>query len=267
MSGPADGYALVTGGAVRLGAAIVRRLAQDGWPVVIHCRSSVDEGERLAAELRGAGARAGLVALDLSQEDLSGIFTQVEPGLGHCGLLVNNASAFEYDDAGSVTAQSFDAQMAVNLRAPILLARHFRAQLPKGAPGVIVNLLDQKVFNLNPDFLSYTLTKTGLEAATRLLAMALAPDIRVCGVAPGLTLRSGEQSEESFQKAHARTALGRGSTPHDIADAVSYVARAGAMTGTTLIVDGGQSLVKRTRDVMFSYGVSPDAPLGPPDEH
>jgi NAD(P)-dependent dehydrogenase (short-subunit alcohol dehydrogenase family) len=259
-----DGYALVTGGAVRLGAAIARRLAAEGWNIAIHHRHSQADADALVKTFTTAGRKAVAVACDLSSAvDLPGIFTQANVSLGYCSLLVNSAAMFEYDDAGTITAESMDKLYAANLRAPVLLAHHFAAQLPASAKGLIVNLLDQKVFNLNPDFLSYTIMKSALASSTDLLAMALAPRIRVCGVAPGLTLRSGDQTEKGFADAHAQTPLGQGSTADDICEAVSFLVRVPSMTGTIVTVDGGQHLVRRTRDVMFSYGISGDAPVSP----
>lgn len=260
-----DGYALVTGGGARLGATIVRRLAAEGWPVAIHYNRSATAAEALMAEINSAGGRAITLEADLGKLDtFAGLFGQAGAAWGFCSLLVNNASAFEYDDIATVTRTSLENVFAVNHHAPVLLAKDFRAQLRAGAKGLIVNLLDQKVFNLNPDFLSYTLSKSALEAATRLLAMALAPDIRVCGIAPGLTLRSGEQTEEGFRAAHAETPLGIGSKPEDIAEALSFLVKVQSITGATVIVDGGQHLQPRTHDIMFSYGIAPDAPVGKP---
>jgi NAD(P)-dependent dehydrogenase (short-subunit alcohol dehydrogenase family) len=255
------GYALVTGGAARLGEAIVRRLASDGWRVAIHHRNSADEADALVRELKQGGHDTVAVACDLTQSnDLPEIFASANAALGFCSLLVNCAAIFEYDDIATVAEETLDAHYAANLRAPMLLARHFADQLPEDAKGLIVNLLDQKVFNLNPDFLSYTIMKSALASATELLAMALAPRIRVCGVAPGLSLRSGNQTDKGFTEAHSKTPLGFGSVPDDIAEAVSFIARVPSMTGSTVIVDGGQSLVRRSRDVMFSYGLAPGSP-------
>jgi len=252
------GYALITGGAVRLGAFIARRLAADGWNIAVHYRQSAKEADALVAELRAAGVKAASVGADLAQADaLPGIFSKANAALGFCSLLVNSASAFEYDEVGTVTAETMDPLYQTNFRAPVLLSRHFAEQLPADEKGLIVNVLDQKVFNLNPDFFSYTLMKTALEPATRLLAMALAPRIRVCGVAPGLTLRSGDQTEEGFREAHAKVPLGKGSTPEEVAEAVVFLARVPSITGHTIVVDGGQWLQKRRRDVMFSYGIQP----------
>jgi len=251
------GYALVTGGAVRLGGYIARKLSEDGWPVAIHHREHHEEAQALAAEINVGGGRAFTVSQDLADaEGLASIFTRANAHLGFCSLLVNSASAFNYDDADNMSADTMDPLYAVNLRAPVLLARHFAEQLPQDEKGLIVNLLDQKVFNLNPDFFSYTLMKSALEAATRLLAMALAPKIRVCGVAPGLTLRSGDQTEAGFREAHAKVPLGQGSTPEEIAETVSFLARTPSITGHTVTVDGGQWLQNRRRDVMFSYGIT-----------
>jgi NAD(P)-dependent dehydrogenase (short-subunit alcohol dehydrogenase family) len=165
--------------------------------------------------------------------------------------VVNTASLFEYDDAAAFSVARLDAHMHANLAAPVMLARALHAMTPDGAQAVVVNLLDQKLFNLNPDFLSYTLSKAALHAATAMLAQALAPKLRVVGVAPGISLVSGDQTEAGFAKAHAATPLGRSSTPQDVAAAVCFVAASPAITGTTLVVDGGQHLVPLQRDVMF----------------
>jgi NAD(P)-dependent dehydrogenase (short-subunit alcohol dehydrogenase family) len=260
-----DGYALVTGGGVRIGATLVRRLAADGWAVAIHHHHSSAEADALATEIKAAGGRAVAVAADLGQRDsFTDLFAQT--GSGFCSMLVNSASAFEYDDIANVTRANLEKLFAVNHHAPVLLARDFAQQLRKGAKGLIVNVLDQKVFNLNPDFLSYTLTKAALEAATRLLAMAMAPNVRVCGIAPGLTLRSGGQSEKGFKAAHAKTPLGIGSKPEDIAEALSFLTKVPSITGATITVDGGQHLQPRSHDIMFSYGIPPDAPVGKPGQ-
>ena len=265
MTGSPDraGYAFVTGGGVRIGAALVRRLAADGWAVAIQYNRSATQAEALAREIKSAGGRATTIAGDIGTlESFADLFNRANAEFGFCSLLVNNASAFEYDDVSNVSRANLEKLFAVNHHAPVLLAKDFRAQLRNGAQGLIVNVLDQKVFNLNPDFFSYTLSKTALEAATRLLAMALAPDVRVCGIAPGLTLRSGEQTEAGFRAAHAKTPLGTGSTPDDIAEALSFLVKVPSITGTTVVVDGGQHLQPRTHDIMFSYGIAPDAPVG-----
>jgi len=172
-------------------------------------------------------------------------------GSGAISCVVNNASLFEHDVAADFSMAQLDAHMHANLAAPILLAQALYNITPEGSQAVVVNLLDQKLFNLNPDFLSYTLSKAALHSATTMLAQALAPRVRVVGVAPGITLVSGDQTAAGFAKAHAATPLGRSSTPDDIAAAVCFVAESSAITGTTLVVDGGQHLIPLARDVMF----------------
>jgi NAD(P)-dependent dehydrogenase (short-subunit alcohol dehydrogenase family) len=171
--------------------------------------------------------------------------------LGRVTCLVNNASLFAEDSIDNVSTESLQHHIQVNVAAPLLLAQALHAALPDDDRGVVINLLDQKLYNPNPDYLSYTLSKAALHEATTLLAQALAPKLRVVGVAPGITLTSGEQTAAGFAKAHTKTPLGRSSTPEDVAAAVVYLARAQAVTGTTLLVDGGQHLVPSPRDVMF----------------
>ncbi len=244
--------ALITGGARRIGRAIALQLAEDGWDIAVHYRSSRSEAEGLVRELRGRGVHAMAAHCELADaEAVDALIPACVQKLGALSLLVNNASLFEYDRAARFEAARFDRLAAINLRAPLQLARAFAAQVPEAVQGCIVNLLDQKVFNLNPDFFSYTVTKIALEGATRALAQALAPRVRVCGLAPGITLVSGEQSEESFRRAHSHAPLGRSSEIADIVQAVRYLASAPAVTGITLTVDGGQHLWPLKRDVQF----------------
>ncbi|WP_042883876.1 SDR family oxidoreductase [Cupriavidus necator] len=254
------GVALVTGGARRLGRAIALELAAQGWDVAVHCHRSVDEAEALATQIRALGRRAAVLRADLADEAATGrLVADCTAALGVPTCLVNNASLFQYDVATSFSYASLDTHMRTNVAAPLLLARELHKALAAAAGsdkaaeprGVVINLLDQKLDNLNPDFLSYTLSKAALQTATVQLAQALAPRLRVVGVAPGITLVSGEQSEQSFRRAHRVTPLGQSSTPEDIAQAVAYLAQARAVTGTTLYVDGGQHLMPLARDVMF----------------
>ncbi|NUO88355.1 MAG: SDR family oxidoreductase [Cupriavidus sp.] len=259
----ARGVALVTGGARRLGRAIALELAAQGWDVAVHCHRSVDDAEALATQIRGRGRRAAVLRADLADEAAtSRLVADCTAALGVPTCLVNNASLFQYDVATSFSYASLDTHMRTNVAAPLLLARELHKALGAAAGqdsankaaeprGVVINLLDQKLDNLNPDFLSYTLSKAALQTATVQLAQALAPRLRVVGVAPGITLVSGEQSEQSFRRAHRVTPLGQSSTPEDIAQAVAYLAQARAVTGTTLYVDGGQHLMPLARDVMF----------------
>ncbi|MGO4278834.1 SDR family oxidoreductase [Cupriavidus sp. RAF20_2] len=253
----ARGVALVTGGARRLGRAIALELATRGWDVAIHCNRSRDEAVTLATQIRGLGRRAAVLQADLSDEAAtSKLVAACADALGVPTCLVNNASLFQYDVATSFSYASLDTHMRTNVAAPLLLAREMHKALgadgnQTAQRGVVINLLDQKLNNLNPDFLSYTLSKAALQTATVQLAQALAPRLRVVGVAPGITLVSGDQSDPGFVRAHGMTPLGKSSTPDDIAQAVAYLAGAHAVTGTTLYVDGGQHLMPLARDVMF----------------
>ncbi|XYJ10857.1 SDR family oxidoreductase [Telluria sp. B2] len=244
--------ALVTGAGRRLGRAIALGLAQAGWDVAVHYRNSEREAIETFDAIRALGRRAALLACDLGDEAaVRALPGRAAEALGRVTCIVNNASLFEYDSATTFSPALLSAHMSANLAAPLLLAQALHAATPENSQAVVINLLDQKLYNLNPDFLSYTLSKAALDTATRMLAQALAPTLRIVGVAPGITMVSGDQSEEGFRQAHTVTPLGRSSTPQDIADAVVYAASARALTGTTLVVDGGQHLVPLARDVMF----------------
>jgi NAD(P)-dependent dehydrogenase (short-subunit alcohol dehydrogenase family) len=246
------GVALVTGAARRIGRAIALGMAADGWDIAVHYRHSEAEAEQVAAAIRALGRRAVLLHADLAEEAaVRAMPARAAHLLGGLHCIVNNASLFEYDKADAFSPTLLGRHMACNVAAPLLLAEELHRLTPEGSQAVAVNLLDQKLYNLNPDFLSYTLSKAALQTATTLLAQALAPKLRVVGVAPGLTLVSGEQTQDGFERAHTVTPLGRSSTPQDIVDAVCYAARARAVTGTTLLVDGGQHLTPLGRDVMF----------------
>lgn len=249
---PPKKIALITGAARRLGRAIALGMAADGWDIVVHYRTSASEARSTVADIERTGQRAALIDADLTDEsDTAHLLERANALLGPINCVVNNASLFEFDNADSFSSAMLHAHMQANLAAPLILARSLHASTSEGQQGVIINLLDQKLFNLNPDFLSYTLSKAGLHTATTLLAQALAPKVRVVGVAPGLTLVSGDQTEAGFSKAHQQTPLGKSSTPEDIAGAVCFLAQARAVTGTVLVVDGGQHLIPTQRDVMF----------------
>lgn len=243
--------ALVTGAAKRIGRTIALALAQDGWDIAVHYGRSRDDAEALVAEITALGRRAAAVQCELGDEAAVRTLLAQAAQLGPVACVVNNASLFQEDQADSFTTASLDLHMHANLAAPVLLAQALYQATPVGQQAVVVNLLDQKLYNPNPDFLSYTLSKAALLSATTLLAQALAPRVRVVGVAPGITMRSGDQTPEQFDKAHRVTPLGKSSTPQDIAAAVCFVASASAMTGTTIVVDGGQHLIPLQRDVMF----------------
>lgn len=244
--------ALVTGGARRIGRAIALALARDGWDVAVHYATSRDDALETVAQIEALGRRAIAVNRDLAVElGVLSLLDECANELAPVSCVVNNASLFEYDNVARFSGDHLTRAMRTNAAAPVLLARSLHQRLAHDARGVVVNLLDQKLVNPNPDFFSYTLSKAALKEATTLLAIALAPKVRVVGIAPGITLASNLQSEGGFTAAHRATPLGRSSTPADIAQAAVYLARADAVTGTVLLVDGGQHLVPNSRDVMF----------------
>lgn len=245
--------ALVTGSAKRLGRAIALDLAAHGHDIAVHYRGSQAEALSVVEELRQIGARAQAFAADLGDEAATlALLPAVIQHFGRVDAVVNNASLFEYDDLATFSYAAMDRHWRANTGPAVLLARALHAHLvAEQRRGCVVNLLDQKLWNPNPDYFSYTLSKAALETATTLLAQALAPSVRVCGVAPGVTLASGPMDDAAFQAAHRLTPLQRSSTPDDIARAVRFLIESPAITGTTLLVDGGQHLSAQPRDVMF----------------
>jgi NAD(P)-dependent dehydrogenase (short-subunit alcohol dehydrogenase family) len=234
--------ALVTGGALRIGRAIVLALARAGYAVAIHANKSRADAEALRDDIARTGGRAGVVAADLAEHDaVMGLVPAAVAAVGPLTLLVNNASAFEPDEVGRLDREQFDRHLAVNLRAPVFLAQAFAAQAPAG--GSIVNVLDQRVYRPNPRFFSYGLAKSALYVATTTLAQALAPHVRVNAVAPGPTLPNVWHGDEVFRRRSAALPLGHGPTPEEIADAVLFLANAGNITGEAIAVDGGQHIV------------------------
>jgi NAD(P)-dependent dehydrogenase (short-subunit alcohol dehydrogenase family) len=241
--------ALVTGGAQRIGRAIALALAQRGYAVALQAHRSRAAADALVGEIAAGGRRAATVAADLADHAaVVGLVPAAAGAIGPLTLLVNNAAEFEPDEIGHLERERFDRHIAVNLRAPIFLADAFAAQLPAGAAGAVVNILDQRVLKPTPRFLSYGLSKSALHAATTTLAQALAPRIRVNAVAPGPTLPSPRQDAQAFARQVQALPLDRGPTPQDIADAVLYLASAASVTGVTIAVDGGQHLAWRTVD-------------------
>jgi len=235
--------ALVTGAALRIGRAIALGLARDGWAVGVHYRRSAEAARALVETIAVAGGRAEAFQADLAREaEVAALVERVVGRLGPLGCLVNNASVFEPDDAASATRESWDRHLEPNLRAPLVLSQGFAAQLPEQMGGAVINLLDQRIFALTPEFLSYTLTKSGLWTLTRTLALGLAPAIRVNGIAPGPTLPSPRQSPAQFDEQCARLPLRRGPSSEEIVDAVSFILRSRSMTGQVLVLDGGQHL-------------------------
>lgn len=246
--------ALVTGGAKRIGRAICLQLAAHGYGLVIHYFTSQQDARQTQIDCLSAGAAfAEVVCGDLSDAVFrAGLIQQVTTSVGRIDLLVNSASLFEYDDVGSFTPQRFAAHLQSNYLAPVELTLALQRQTQEAAAQAhVVTLLDQKIFNLNTDYTSYTLAKLASHASIRYLAQCCAPALRVNAIAPGVTLVSGDMSATDFDKAHGIAALGRSSTPEDIAAAVLFLDTSGAITGQTLAVDGGQHLVPRGRDVAF----------------
>ena len=235
--------ALVTGGAVRLGRAIALALAREGFAVAIHCNASRDKAEATAAEIRALGAGAVVLQADLSQEAaMHGLVQQAAAALGPVGVLVNNASTFERDEWHNATRESWDLHLEPNLRAPFVLAQEFARALPEGHEGVVLNMIDMRVWSLTPHFVSYTVSKAGLWALTQSLALALAPRVRVVGIGPGPALPNARQSQEQFDRQAASTPLRRGTTPEEVAQAALALLALPSVTGQMLALDGGQHL-------------------------
>lgn len=234
---------LVTGGAKRIGRAIAVALGHDGWHVAIHYHSSRDDAEITAETIRSAGGRSALVEANLMHEsETSTLVERAERLVGPLEALINNAAVFERDTVHSATRESWDMHIETNLRAPFVLMQSFAQRLPPEACGCIVNLLDQRVWNLRPAFTSYTVSKMGLWALTQTLAVELAPRIRVNGVGPGPTLPCNVQTLEQLVAHAHRVPLRRSGTPEEIVDAVRYLLGAQSVTGQMIAIDGGEHL-------------------------
>lgn len=253
--------ALVTGAADRLGAAMARYLAERGFDVAIHYHSSADKAEALAADLRETGQKVVTLQADLLKEaEVTGLVQRASEGLeGPLTVLINNASVFEYDTLQTGTRESWDRHIESNLRAPFVLMQEFAQQAPGAqrdakdepvAQALVINMVDQRVRKLTPEFASYTIAKMGLWALTQTAAQSLAPDIRVNAIGPGPTLVGARQSDDHFARQRENTVLKRGSDPQDIIDALGYFIDAKAVTGQLLCVDGGQHLGWQTPDIL-----------------
>jgi NAD(P)-dependent dehydrogenase (short-subunit alcohol dehydrogenase family) len=241
--------ALVTGAARRIGRSLALAAARAGYDVAVHHRGSTGEAKAVVAEIEALGRRAALVSGDLTIDaDLAALVPAAADALGPLHLLINNASLFEDDRLGGVTPASFDAHLAVNLRAPVFLAQAFAAQAPQGA--LVVNIVDQRVLRPNPQFFSYSLSKAALWDATRTLAQALAPAVRVNAISPGPTLQSIHQTDAAFVAEAEGTLLQRQTNPDEIAAALLYLIDAPSVTGQMIAVDAGQHLAWRTPDIV-----------------
>lgn len=240
--------ALVTGGAKRLGRAFIEALAADGHDVVIHYNSSSDEAEALATELKNV--RAIALGADLSKpEEAAGLIKRANQALGPVGVLVNSASIFEQDQLEDVGADSFHRHMTANTLSPALLTKALAGQGLERA--CVVNVLDYKLFNLNADYFSYTLSKAALKTMTEMLAKSLAPNVRVNAIAPGLTLPSAHHSEDEFERVHDDNPLQRGATPEDLVAALRFFVNTPSVSGQIMCVDGGQHFDPRLSQDVF----------------
>lgn len=233
--------ALITGAARRIGRAIAVHLAREGWDIGVHYNTSRAEALSLQGEILAAGVECRLYEADLNGQAAAERLAEAWIGdFPHASLLVNSASIFKRDTVATLTPELWDEQLRINALVPILLTRAFH-RLGAGQ-SCVINMLDQKVANATPDFFSYTISKLALHNATRMLAMSLWPKTRVNGIAPGLVLRSGDQTEEQFQQAHNRTPLGVGPSLEEICRAVSLLAGTPSVTGQVITIDGGRHL-------------------------
>jgi len=253
--------ALVTGAGIRLGRAMALYLAGRGYDVAVHYASSEKDANEVVAQIQAMGRQAVALQADLLNErEVQPLIGRAVDGLGGAiDCLVNNASIFEYDTLETASRESWDRHIGSNLRAPFVLTQCFAAQAPKAKPdengeplssALVVNMLDQRVRKLTPEFMTYTIAKMGLWAFTQTAAQALAPDIRVNAIGPGPTLRGARQSEDHFSNQRANVPLGRGAHPEDVTAALGYFLDAPAVTGQLLCVDGGQNLAWKTSDVL-----------------
>jgi len=235
--------ALVTGAARRIGRTIAGRLAAEGWALAVHYNGSQAEAAEAVDGITAAGGHAAAFQADLADEAAAhGLMDRVTDALGPVGALVNSASTFEFDDAASADRARWDLHMEVNLRAPFVLSQALSRQLPPDSRGHVINIIDQRVLNLTPYFMTYSISKFGLWGMTQCMALALAPRIQVNGIGPGPTMKGLRQGEEHFAQQNRAMPLGHGAEPDEIADAVLYLLSAPSVTGTLLTVDGGQHL-------------------------
>ncbi len=234
---------LVTGAGKRIGREIALDLARHGWAVVVHYHHSGAEAEDVVGMISARGGHAVALRADLAIEsEVAGLIPAAVGLLGPLTALINNASVFKDDRIDTTTRTTWDEHMEINLRAPLVLTQYFSRQLPANTAGCVVNILDQRVWNLTPYFLSYTVSKTALWTLTRTLALALAPQIRVNGIGPGPTLRNERQTEDHFAAQCQRVPLGRGTSPKEICDGVRFILEAPALTGQMIALDGGEHL-------------------------
>ena len=246
--------ALVTGAGDRLGKAMALALGESGFSVGVHYNRSANKADAVCQSIKAAGANAVSLQADLShEEDTASLMARTVEALGPVSLLVNSASLFEADEIDTMTRSTWDAHIEANLRAPLKLTQDFAEQAPNGVDNLVVNMIDQRVRKLTPQFLSYTASKAGLYHLTKTLAQALGPKgIRVNAIGPGPTLKNKRQSDDDWRKQNEATILGRGADPSDIVGALMYLLTAKAVTGQMIAVDGGQHLAWETADVLVN---------------
>jgi NAD(P)-dependent dehydrogenase (short-subunit alcohol dehydrogenase family) len=243
--------ALITGAAKRIGRQLALDLGKAGYDIAVHCNASLSAAEDVAQLIRAMGRKAVVIEADLARiEAPQRILAEAIAALGPLGVLINNASLFEEDDIGNMSGESWQRHQDINLRAPVVLVQAFARQLPAGEEGNVINLIDQRVWKLNPQFFSYTISKAGLWTATRTLAQALAPRIRVNAIGPGPALPSARMDDAAFRRQGELTLLGRGTSPAEISAAVQFILSQPALTGQMIALDGGQHLVWQTPDVV-----------------
>jgi NAD(P)-dependent dehydrogenase (short-subunit alcohol dehydrogenase family) len=244
--------ALVTGAGGRLGEVIARHLAKNGYQVIVHVNTSRAQGKKLVQDITRHGMKASLVSCDFSKPaNVPGFFQDIIDQHSAPDLIVNNASAFDYDLPGKASHAALSQSLAVHVETPFLLMDLAYKAASKKRPVTVVNILDQKVVNLNPDYYSYTIGKCGLYAMTQLWQMSPTNKMRVFGILPGLLFPSGKQTKKDFERVRNDTILGQNPSPQDIADVILLVARTRSMPGQNLVVDGGESLVPRARDIAY----------------
>ena len=249
---PINKSAIVTGAAKRIGAGIAKALGNEGWFVYLHYNSSSEEAKQVLHEIKSSGGNGQLINMDLNNPDCGEqIINQIDRAAPPVELLINNAARFEYDNISNINSVSLDQHFFANVRGPILLSKAFFELVKKGEQGSVINILDNKIFALNPDYLSYTISKAALQCATETFAMAMAPHVRVNGIAPGITLESGGQGESSFQKGQKMSPIGKVSSVEDIIKALFFIVNTTSLNGHIITIDGGQRLQKLDRDVAF----------------
>jgi NAD(P)-dependent dehydrogenase (short-subunit alcohol dehydrogenase family) len=252
---------LITGAAKRIGRAIALDFARQGWRIGVHYNSAETDAQALVAEIRRSGGQAEMFGADLNDAvAVTGLVPACTAALGAPKCLVNSASLFQEDHVGTLSARLWDQHQAINLRAPVFLAQAMADALPAETNGTIINIIDQRVWRPTPEFFSYSVSKSALWQATRMLAQALAPRIRVNAIAPGPTLQSIHQTPEQFAAEQAGTLLGRGTNPEEIAQTIRFILSAPAMTGQMIALDGGQHLVWQNADDHHREAQAGDSP-------